>query len=214
MALLPRREAPHYHGRACCQDPGEGDFAEMNQLHHDLRILRAEADAELRRRWDRSLPFADVLFDRWERAQRLGFGDGASVYDSVHAFGSVTVGKGTWIGPFVILDGSGADLTIGDFCDISTGVHIFTHDTALRCVSMGKAPVRGLPVSIGDGTYLGSQSVVVAGVSIGSRCIVGANSLVRTDVLDRTIVAGSPAVPIGHVEGDGAEVRCVFSADH
>ena len=186
----------------------------MNQLHDDLRALRTAADEELRHRWDRSLPFADALFDRWERADQLGFGEGASVYDSAHVFGTVTVGKKTWIGPFVILDGSGADLTIGDFCDISTGVHIFTHDTVLRCVSMGAAAARRSPVSIGDGTYIGSQSVVVAGTTIGSRCIVGANSLVNADVPDRMIVAGSPAVPIGHVEGDGIDVRCVFPTEN
>ncbi len=185
----------------------------MNQLHDDLKALRKAADAEQRLRWDRNLPFAELLFDRWERAQELGFGEGTSVYDSAHIFGNVTVGKRTWIGPFVILDGLGADLTIGNFCDISTGVHMFTHDTALRCVSMGEAPVRQLPVSIDDGTYIGSQSVVVAGTSIGSQCIIGANSVVNSDIPDRTIVAGSPAVPIGHVEGEGAEVRCVFSAD-
>ncbi len=186
----------------------------MNQLHQALRVLRNEAEAELCRRWDRSLPFADVLFDRWDRADQLGFGEGTSVYDSAHIFGSVTVGMGTWIGPFVILDGSGGDLTIGDFCDISTGVHIFTHDTALRCVSMGEAPIRRSPVSIGDGTYIGSQSIVVAGTTVGSRCIVGANSLVNADVPDRTIVTGNPALPIGRVEGEGADVRCVYSADH
>jgi acetyltransferase-like isoleucine patch superfamily enzyme len=79
---------------------------------------------------------------------------------------------------------------------------------------MGEAAARRSPVSIGDGTYVGSQSVVVAGTRIGSRCIVGANSLVNADVPDRTIVAGSPAVPIGHVEGDGIDVRCVFSTDN
>jgi len=196
------------------RSPDELDCDYMNQLHNDLRVLRAVVDEELRRRWDRSLPFADALFDRWERADQLGFGEGSSVYDSAHVFGSVAVGEKTWIGPFVILDGSGADLTIGDFCDISTGVHIFTHDTVLRCVSMGEAAARRSPVSIGDGTYVGSQSVVVAGTRIGSRCIVGANSLVNADVPDRTIVAGSPAVPIGHVEGDGIDVRCVFSTDN
>jgi acetyltransferase-like isoleucine patch superfamily enzyme len=185
----------------------------MNQLHDDLRVLRIDADEELRRRWDQSLPFADILFDRWERARQLGFGEGTSIYDSAHVSGSVTVGKGTWIGPFVILDGSGANLIVGDFCDISAGVHIFTHDTALRCVSMGEALVRRSPVSIGNGTYVGTQSVILAGTSIGSQCIIGANSLVNADVPDRTIVAGSPAVEIGQVEGEGADVRCVFRAD-
>lgn len=183
----------------------------MSQLHHDLTVLRNEVEAELRSQWDRSLPFADVLFDRSERARQLGFGEGATVYDSAHVFGRVVVGERTWIGPFVILDGSGGDLTIGEFCDISAGVHIFTHDTALRCVSMGTAPVEKSPVSVGNGTYIGSQSLVVAGVNIGSQCIVGANSFVRNDVPDRTIVAGSPAVPIGRVEGEYGEVRCDFS---
>jgi len=185
----------------------------MNQLHDDLRALRAVVDEELRRRWDRSLPFADALFDRWERANQLGFGEGSSVYDSAHVFGSVAVGEETWIGPFVILDGSGAELTIGNYCDVSAGVYIFTHDTALRCVSMGKVGAQRSPVNIGDGTYIGSKSVVAPGTVIGTRCIVGANSFVNTDVPDRTIVAGSPAVPIGSVEDDGVDVRCVYPTD-
>ena len=195
------------------RSPDELDCDYMNQLHNDLRVLRAVVDEELRRRWDRSLPFADALFDRWERADQLGFGVGSSVYDSAHVFGSVAVGEETWIGPFVILDGSGAALTIGNYCDVSAGVHIFTHDTALRCVSMGQAGAQRSPVNIGDGTYIGSQSVVTPGTIIGSRCIVGANSFVNADVPDRTIVAGSPAVPIGSVEGGGVDVRCVYPTD-
>jgi acetyltransferase-like isoleucine patch superfamily enzyme len=47
----------------------------------------------------------------------------------------VTVGKNCWIGPNVILDGSGGGLFIGDYVDISAGVHIYTHDTVKRAIS-------------------------------------------------------------------------------
>ena len=185
----------------------------MSSLREKLLALRGEADAEMRGRWDRSLPFADSLFDRWGRAQELGFGEGSSIYDSACVYGNVSVGADTWIGPFVILDGSGGELKIGAFCDVSAGVHIYTHDTAIRCVSMGEVPAREGPVSIGDGSYIGPQSVVVAGVHIGSRCIVGANSFVHSDIPDRSVVAGSPAHNIGQVVGEGAHLRVERTTD-
>jgi len=183
----------------------------MNEIYQNLRSLRSEVDASIRRDWNRSLPFADGLFDRWERARELGFGEGSSVFDSVHVMGDVSVGEGVWIGPFVMLDGSGASLVIGDHCDISVGVHVYTHDTALRCVSFGALPTEVGPVTIGPGTYIGSQAVILAGTVIGSRCVIGANSFVNRDVHDRTIVVGSPARAIGRVEGDGDETRFVYS---
>ncbi len=172
----------------------------MSGLHDDLNLLRKEADASMRSLWARSLPFAETIFDRRNRARSLGFGTGTTIFDSVHVLGEVVVGEDVWIGPFTMLDGSGALLSIDSGCDISAGVHIYTHDTAMRCVSQGTAPVHSGPVMVGRDTYLGSQVIVVPGTTIGSQCVLGANSFVNMDVPDRTIVAGSPARPIGRVE--------------
>lgn len=176
----------------------------------ELRRLKEQRDAELRAQFDRSLPFADAQFDRWDRAKSLGFGEKTSIYDSSALFGTVTVGSNTWIGPFTVLDGSGGGLTIGDYCSISAGVHIYTHDTVLWAVSGGVQNARKGAVVIGSNTYIGAQSVIVAGVSIGSRCVIAANSLVNRDVPDGTIVGGTPARRLGHVEGEGATARLVF----
>jgi acetyltransferase-like isoleucine patch superfamily enzyme len=176
-------------------------------LLHSLRELREAVDLAVRTQWDRSLPFTDAVFDRWERATNLGFGDGASIYDSASVFGDVAVGPGTWIGPGVLLDGSGAPLRIGAGCDVSAGVQIYTHDTVLRCISGRVVDSASAAVDIGDNTYIGPQAMIVAGVSIGSHSVVGANSLVKADVDDRTVVAGSPARIIGTVVGEGAETR-------
>jgi serine acetyltransferase len=58
--------------------------------------------------------------------------------------------------------------------------------------------------------YLGSQSIIALGMRIGSMVVIAANSFVRGIVPTRSIVAGVPAVPIGHVEGGGESVPLVF----
>jgi len=180
------------------------------ELALELQRLKEKRDHELRATFDRSLPFADAQFDRWDRAKTLGFGDKTSIYDSSFIFGDVKVGVETWIGPFTLLDGSGGGLTIGDHCSISAGVHIYTHDTVLWAVSGGVQQARKSAVKIGSNTYIGAQSVIVAGITIGERCVIAANSLVNRDVLDGTIVGGTPARKLGHVEGEGAQAKLVF----
>lgn len=175
-------------------------------LSRGLHALLLRRDAELRERYQRSLPFADAMFDRWERARRLGFGEGASIYDSSSVFGDVRVGEQTWVGPNTLLDGSGGALTIGAFCAISSGVHLYTHDTVAWALSGGTAPFKTGATVIGDRVYIGSQCVIAAGVSIGDQCVIGANSFVNRDVPPRTIVGGSPAHRIGRVYVDGGKI--------
>lgn len=178
----------------------------------ELRLLRERRDQELRASYHRSLPFADAQFDRWERAKALGFGDKTSIYDSSFVLGEVKVGIETWIGPYTMLDGSGGGLVIGDHCSISAGVHIYTHDTVLWAVSGGVQSAKKSAVKIGSNTYIGAQSVIVAGVTIGERCVIAANSLVNRDAPDGTIVGGTPARTLGHVEGTGADAKLVFDS--
>lgn len=177
-----------------------------------LKAAYLERDAQLRQDFQRSLPLQDALLDRWERARILGFGDGASIYNSAVVFGDVRVAANTWIGPNTLLDGSGGGLTIGSFCSISSGVHIYTHDTVLWALSGGILPRAESSVTIGDCVYIGSQSIIATGVTIGSRCVVAANSFVNDDVPDGTVVGGSPARRIGVVHGEADAVRLVFDS--
>ena len=71
-----------------------------------------------KRRWDRFTSLGDLITDRTENAIMYGFGEGSSCYDNVLVIGDVKVGRNTWIGPNVILDGSGG-LEIGSFVSIS-----------------------------------------------------------------------------------------------
>ncbi|MFN3656982.1 MAG: acyltransferase [Pseudolabrys sp.] len=184
--------------------PGDNTFAAM------IEAAYAARDEWLREEHQRSLPLQDAMFDRWERARKLGFGEGASIYNSAIVYGDVRVGERSWIGPYVLLDGSGGPLTIGAYCSISAGTHIYTHDTVKWALSGGHSPYRKAAVSIGDRCYVGSQVIIAAGVSIGTCSVISANSLVKDDVPPQTIVGGTPARRIGKVVFDNMEPQLVF----
>jgi acetyltransferase-like isoleucine patch superfamily enzyme len=171
---------------------------EQRRFVDQLRGVYDALRAEMRDTWHRDLPLEELLFDRWERARQLGFGDGSSIYHNSYVYGDVSVGANTWIGPFTLLDGSGG-LRIGSNCSISAGVHIFTHDSVQWAVSGGVAPYERAPVAIGDCCYIGSQTVIAKGVTIGDHCIVGACSFVNRDLAAFTVAAGAPCKPTGRV---------------
>jgi len=156
--------------------------------------------SEVAERWNRTLPFGDYVVDRWEKARRLGFGEGVSIYDSALVIGDVRVGEQTWIGPFTVLDGSGG-LEIGSFCSISAGVQIYTHDTVRWAVSGGAEAPERASTKIGSRCYIGPNTVIAKGVRIGDGCVVGANSLVLADIPAGSKAFGTPC----RVRGDASE---------
>jgi acetyltransferase-like isoleucine patch superfamily enzyme len=154
---------------------------------------------EMRECWERDLPLEELLCDRWERAQRLGFGTGSSIYQSSYVYGDVSVGEETWIGPLTLLEGSGG-LSIGSHCSISAGTHIYTHDSVRWALSGGSAKYERAPVHIGDCCHIGANVVILKGVTIGHHAVIGASSLVNKDVAPYTIAVGSPCHPAGKVK--------------
>ncbi|MFM2062302.1 MAG: hypothetical protein RLZZ507_1972 [Cyanobacteriota bacterium] len=170
----------------------------QSKIFRHLVALWSLLQADVNQKWQRTLPWADYIVDRWEKARILGFGEGSSIYDSSLVLGDVKVGANTWIGPFTVLDGSGG-LEIGSFCSISAGVQIYTHDTVKWAVSGGKASPERAPTKIGDRCYIGPNTIIAKGITIGHGCIIGANSLVLHDVPSQSKAYGTPCKMIGKV---------------
>ncbi len=181
-------------------------LTKLRQLYKNLR-------KEFRQKWDRDFPFEEILFDRWERANDLGFGEGTSIYHSSYVYGDVKVGKGAWIGPYTLLDGSGT-LVIGDHCNISSGVQIYTHDSVKRALTGGIAQIEHAPVVIGDYCYIGPQTVITKGVTIGDHSVIGACSLVNKDIPPYSIAMGIPCRIAGNVEIAESDVKFRYLNDH
>jgi acetyltransferase-like isoleucine patch superfamily enzyme len=178
---------------------------DLRRLWEQLIRLRDALRDETWRRFSRVNPSYEDLFD-WKEKGAFVRGSGVTVYDSTTIVGNVAFGDHTWVGPFCSLDGTGG-LTIGSYCSVSAGTHIQTHDTVRYAVSGGKAPYEYAAVSIGDCCFLGVNSVVLKGVTIGAHSVVAAGAVVTSDVDPYSIVAGVPARRIGTVRLDGDNVE-------
>jgi acetyltransferase-like isoleucine patch superfamily enzyme len=170
---------------------------DIKKLWRQLKTLHAKQRDFTRKKYDRVNPFAEDLFE-WEEKGRLYGCKNTRIYDSATIIGDVKLGDNVWIGPSCIVDGSGG-LSIGDNCDISAGVKIFSHDTVRRALSGGKLKTEHAPVSIGKNCFIGTDSIILKGTSIGDRCLVAANSTVSGKFPDDSIIAGVPARKIGKV---------------
>ena len=120
--------------------------------------------------------------------------------------GSISIGDEVYIGDDCIIS-SESCVEIGQLTMISHGVHIFDSighpiDPLLRerdwRIILGDIPkprpeVAKSPVRIGQRVWIGFNSVVMRGVTIGDGAIVGAGSVVVDDVPSNTIVVGNPA---------------------
>ncbi len=180
---------------------------ELETLHKQLWALYKQLRSEKSKQWKRILPFPELLFDRWEKAKFLKSKDGSNVYDSSYIFGDVSIGKNSWIGPNTILDGSGGKLRIGSFCSISSGVQIYTHNSVKWALTGGKSHYEKDDVRIGDQCYIGPNSIITMGCKIGKCSVIGAHSLVDTNIPPNSIAFGTPAKIVGHVKVNGKNVQ-------
>ena len=170
-----------------------------DQFYFNLISVYKKRRNEIKKKWNRVLPFNELISDRWEKAQFLNGSSGSSIYDNSYVFGKVSIGKNTWIGPYTILDGSGGKLSIGDFCSISSGVQIYTHNTVKWALNGGKSEYEKKSVRIGDNCYVGPNSIISMGVSIGKCSVIGSLSFVNSKIPPYSIAFGSPAKIVGKV---------------
>lgn len=179
---------------------------EILKLNMNLKLLHDKLRKDMKQKWNRTLPFDELLFDRWEKAKFLRTKKYASIYHNSYIYGNVVIGKNSWIGPLTVLDGSGGKLRIGNHCSISSGVHIYTHDTVKWSLTGGKAPKESGAVTIGNNCYLGPFSLITKGVDIGRCSVIGAHSLVNSHIPPYSIAFGIPAKVVGRVKIKGRKV--------
>ncbi len=82
-------------------------------------------------------------------------------------------------------------------CFISDGSHRF--DDRDRPVPWQGFTSKG-PTRVGDNVWCGANVVITTGVEVGERCVIGANSVVTSDIPPFSIVAGAPARVLRRIE--------------
>ncbi len=95
-------------------------------------------------------------------------------------------------------------ITIGDRVTISPGVMILTSTHELDIREHRAGAVQRLPVSVGDGAWLGARCTILPGVNIGEGAIVNPGSVVNKHVPAHTRVGGIPATQLGALASAGS----------
>ena len=85
-------------------------------------------------------------------------------------------------------------ITLGNHVHITDGVRFVTHDggTLLFRHLVPDLEITK-PITVGDYVYIGTQSIIMPGVNIGSNCIIAAGAVVTKDVPNNSVVGGVPA---------------------
>lgn len=122
------------------------------------------------------------------------FGEGAVIKPSLRCdYGyNISVGARSFVNyDCVLLDCN--TITIGEEVQLAPGVHIYTATHPLDAATRRSGAEYALPVTIGDGVWLGGGTIVCPGVKIGENTVVGAGSVVTKDLPPNVLAVGNPA---------------------
>lgn len=162
------------------------------------------------------------FFSRFRSKDNVGLraGPGSSAYAGTMF--DVGVRGRVVIGSYVMLNGTRLVcdnlIEIGDYCLISWNVVLMDSyrvpvKAGLRRAYLDSftdqwprqlaAEVPALPIRIGANVWIGFDSCIMPGVTIGPGAVIGARSVVWTDVPAYSVAVGNPARVVRYLEQDG-----------
>lgn len=138
-------------------------------------------------------------------SKNVRFEKGVTIETGSHVQADL-IGKYSYINKFCLVE---KNTTIGRFCSIAynakiglgshpidwVSTHQFAYDPKYKFVKEKRQfdqQGKGKTI-IGNDVWIGTNSIILAGVNVGDGAIIGANSLVTTDVEPYSIVHGTPA---------------------
>ena len=136
--------------------------------------------------------------------RNITFGEGCVVQRDVWIDclpnAKVVIGDGANIGRRCVI-GCGKSVTIGKKVLLGPNVYINDMDHEYENPDkpiMDQGITNPKPISIGDDSWCGINSVILA--SVGKHCVIGANSVVTKEIPDYSVAVGQPARIVKHYD--------------
>ena len=109
--------------------------------------------------------------------------------------GSPEIGAGCYIGLFSEVNAKGAQVVIGESCDIGSFVAINVADSHRRCIGLADGNVYR-DIHIGDHVFIGTHCAILGGAVIGHHSVIAAGSIVRAVTIPPfSLVVGDSVKP-------------------
>ncbi len=109
---------------------------------------------------------------------------------------SIQLGAGCFVGKGCEFNISHR-LTVGENTLIAAGSRFIDHNHGIAAgAPIKQQPETSAPITIGPDVWIGANSLILQGVTIGEGAVVAAGSVVTRSVPAFTVVAGSPARPL------------------
>lgn len=101
--------------------------------------------------------------------------------NELHIYGNVVWGSEPWL------------IKLGKNVHITNGVKFLTHDAGIL-IFKKQYPTLDLtmPIEVGNDVYIGTDVLILPGVKIGSKVIIGAGSIISRNIPDNSVVVGVP----------------------
>jgi acetyltransferase-like isoleucine patch superfamily enzyme len=91
-------------------------------------------------------------------------------------------------------------VSLGNHVTVTDGVSFVTHDGGVWVFREEQPDIDIFgPIRVGNNVFIGINSIIMPGVTIGNNCIIAAGSVVTRDVPDDTIFGGVPAKLIKNI---------------
>jgi maltose O-acetyltransferase len=110
---------------------------------------------------------------------------------------AIRIGNRNYFNRDVMLDANQL-IAIGDDNLFGPGVYVTDSNHGLSSgAPISQTPMETAAVQIGNDCWIGAKAIILSGVRVGDRSVIGAGAVVTRNVEASTIVAGVPAVKIG-----------------
>lgn len=158
-----------------------------------------------------------AIYELGDRAPQID--PSAYVFDTATLIGTVILGARVSIWPYVSLRGDNEPITIGADSNVQEACVLHTDPgvplTLGRGVTVGhQAMLHGC--TVGDGSLIGIQAVILNNAVIGKNCLIGAGALITEgkQIPDNSLVIGAPAKVVRQLAAADIELMQSISENY
>lgn len=131
-------------------------------------------------------------YQRYRQPIKFWRGQGAKIGSDCEIYASASFGSEPYL------------ISIGNHVRVNAGVQFVTHDGGMwvlrEYIDGGDRFDLFGKISVGNNVHIGTNSIIMPGVSIGSNVIVGCCAIVTHDIPDNSVVVGVPARVIESID--------------